>query len=265
MTTDRYPAASGAWSAALDWLRGWWHIVQLGALLLVLALAPSSYARTQRPALARHLYLGTAPSLPWFTVLSALAGLVLIRIVTVTAISYGLTQYAIEMVVRVLVLELIPLSAALFVALRYTLPQREAVAALRGTATPELGRAAGQAVLQRELLPRVLAGVFAVLAVAAVSCVVALVIAYLQVYGFTPWAFDGYTRTVGQIFSPPVALIFALKTLGFGLAVALIPLASAVYDAPRTRSAASAELRALMRTFALLLLIEAASLMGNYY
>ena len=56
--------------------------------------------------------------LPWFTALSALVSLVIIRIVLVTALSYGLSRFALEMVVRVLVLELIPLSAALFVALR---------------------------------------------------------------------------------------------------------------------------------------------------
>lgn len=50
--------------------------------------------------------------------MSTLLSLVLIRVVVVTALSYGLSQYALQMVVRVLVLELIPLSAAMFVALR---------------------------------------------------------------------------------------------------------------------------------------------------
>ncbi len=42
--------------------------------------------RRHRPALARHVYLDTAPILLWFTVLSALISLVLIRIVVVTAL-----------------------------------------------------------------------------------------------------------------------------------------------------------------------------------
>jgi len=112
-------------------LRGWWRIVHLGALLLALALSPSSHAPEQRRALARHVVLGTAPSLPWFTVLSALISLLVIRIVLVTALSYGLTQYALEMLVRVLVLELIPLTAALFAALRCTFPLAAELAALR--------------------------------------------------------------------------------------------------------------------------------------
>jgi len=56
--------------------------------------------------------------------------------------------------------------------------------------------------------------------------------------------------------------VFLLKTLLFALAVVLVPLGSALYD--ETRSRISAEVRALVRLFALLLLIEAASLAGIY-
>ena len=247
------------------WLAGWWRIVHLGALLLVLALSPSSYREPMRAKLARHLWQGTAPTVLWFTFASAVAGVVLIRIVVVTAESYGLTRYALEMVVRVLVLELIPLAAALFVALRYTLPQGAALAQRRLREAPKDEPATPIDVLREELLPRVLAGVFAVLTLAAVSCLVALVIAYLMVYGLSPWGFGAYTRTVGHIFNPAVVLIFSLKTLFFSLTVALIPVASALYDAPGAGTAMAAELRALIRMFALLLVVEAISLMGNYY
>ena len=94
-----------------QWVRPWWRIVHLGALLLALATLPSTYRREARPALARHLVGATLPMLPWFTLLAALATLVIVRIVLVTALSYGLSQYALEMVVRVLALELIPLTA----------------------------------------------------------------------------------------------------------------------------------------------------------
>ena len=115
-----FPARWGL--GILRWLRGWWGILQFGAQMLVLALSPSSYERDNRLALARHIYLDTAPVLAWFTLLSAIVSLVVIRIVVTTALSYGLSQYALEMLVRVLVLELIPLTAALFVALRCTIP-----------------------------------------------------------------------------------------------------------------------------------------------
>jgi len=246
-------------------LASWWRVVHLGAVLLVLALSPSSYARAQRGVLARHVYLDTAPILPAFAIVIALISLVLIRIVVVTALSYGLSQYALEMVVRVLVLELIPLTAALYAALRCTVPNGAEVAALRAAGVFEAQRERGIDPLRQEVLPRVASGVFAVLTLAAVSCILALVIAYLLVYGFTPWAFGGYTRTVGQVFDPSVSLIFALKTFFFALAVALIPMAAALEGAAGARSRTSHELRGLMRMALVILLIEAASLVGNYH
>ncbi len=247
-----------------DWLLGWWHIAHLGAVLAVLAFSPGTYVREVRLAIARQLVQGLAPLIVGFALVSSLASLVLIRIVVVTALSYGLSRYALEMVVRVLVLELIPLAAALFVALRYSVPQGALLARSRIGGGASAGRL-GPAALARELLPPVATAMLAVLALAAVAGVLALVIAYLLVHGFTPWALGSYTRTVGQVFGPAVALIFVLKTIGFGAAVALVPAASAVYDAPAAATRAGAELSALMRLAALILAIEALSLVGNYF
>ena len=251
--------------AALDWFRGWWRIIHLGAVLLVLALSPSSYREPERAAMARHIAVGTAPTLLWFTLLSSLISLVLIHIVVVTAASYGLSQFALQMVVRVLVLELIPMTAAVFVAVRITLPDGREIARMRARGELDALRARGIDPVRHEVLPRVMAGVFAVLMLAAVAGVVTLVLAYLSVYGFTTGGFGRYTRTVGQVLSPAVTLIFAMKTLPLSLAVALRPVASALYDLPRLRSRTSAELQALVRLFLVMLLIEAASLVGNYF
>jgi phospholipid/cholesterol/gamma-HCH transport system permease protein len=251
--------------AAVDWIGGWWQILHDGALILVLALSPSSYVGANRAAIARHLVLGTAPVLLWFVVLSSLLSLVIIRIVIATALSYGLSQYAVEMLVRVLVLELIPLTAAIFAALYSALPAAADVAARRARrAFDELARE-GVDPLQREVLPRVLGTLFAVLMLATVACVVAAVLAYLSIYGFTSSAFAGYTRVFGHVFGPAVSTIFALKSALFGLAVAVIPVAAALHDAPARGLRTSAELRSLVRLFAVILLIEAASLVGNYY
>lgn len=251
--------------SALRWFAGWWRIVHLGALLLVLALSPSSYTRANRDAMARHIVVGTAPLLLWFTLLSSLLSLVIIRIVVVTAASYGLSQYALQMVVRVLVLELIPLTAAIFVALRIGLPDGRELARMRQRGELDALGQRGLDPLSHEVLPRVLAAAFAVLMLAAVAGVVTLVLAYFTVHGFTLGGFERYTRTVGQVFSPAVALIFMIKSLLLALAVSLIPVASALYDAPGAGSRTGAELRALVRLFLVMLLIEAASLVGNYY
>ncbi len=253
---------------ALAWLAGWWQILLFGVVVLSLALSPSTYRREGRDVIAREIVTGTTPNLLWFTVLSALISVVLIRIVVVTAISYGLSRFALEMVVRVLVLELIPLTAALFVAMRCTLPDSAEIALLRTRGVLEQERQAGVDPIRHEFLPRVLAGVFSVWMLAAVSCVMTLVLAYLAIYGFSPWALEGYTRVVGQVFNPAVILILGMKVFFFSLAVSFIPMASAYYDglaqAPRGHGASSG-LAGMVRLFSVVLIIEVASLMGNYY
>ena len=147
----------------LRWLAGWWSIFFVGAKLMVLAFSPSSYRSESRGPVLRHMYFAAGPGLPGFTTLMALFNVVVIRIVVVTAFSYGLTQYALDAVVRVLVLELIPLVAALFVAVEYTIPGGSDLYKRRRSGEFEALRARGIDPLSHEVLPRVLAGVFAVL------------------------------------------------------------------------------------------------------
>lgn len=252
-------------TAPLRWAAGWWRILYFGAMVLVLALSPSSYGAGNRRTVARHMYLDTAPILGWFTVLCALLTLVITRIVVVTALSYGLSQYALEMVIRVLVLELIPLTAALFVALRCTIPNGAALAEMRRVGHFDAMRRRGANPVVHEVLPRVVAGVFSAVTLAALSCVVALVLAYLAVYGASGAGLPAYTNMFGHVFNTAVSLIFVLKTAFFSLAVSIIPMASALYDIEGDGSRESAALQGLVRMFAVLVLIEAVSLVGNYY
>jgi len=258
------PRFSHAGRAPLRWLAGWGRIIFFGASVLVLAMTPSSYVRATREALMRHIYVDTAPILGWFTGLCALLTLVITRIVVVTALSYGLSQYALEMVIRVLVLELIPLIAALFVALRCTIPNGAVLAGMRRAGQFDALAQRGIDPVVTQVLPRALAGIFATLTLAALSCVVALVLAYLAVYGPTSAGLAGYTHVFGHVFNPSVALIFVLKTLFFSFAVSIIPMASGLYDLEGDGSRESVALQGLVRMFAVLLLLEAASLAGNY-
>jgi phospholipid/cholesterol/gamma-HCH transport system permease protein len=264
-------------SSTQDILRQWgarvraawfsaWRVLLIGAQIAVLACLPSSYRKgAPRQAVWRNLYLATAPLLTGFLVLSALVSLVLIRIVVATAYSYGLSQYALEVLVRTLVLELIPLCAALFVALRYAMPGAQAMRKTLATLQRAGGAIQEQVLLRTELLPRALAALFSVLLLASLSCLVALVLTYLTVYGFSPWGLPGYTRSVGSVFSPAVTLIFTLKTLFFSLAVAVVPLAAAAQPDGQARYRRTSDISQFARLFSVVLLIEVASLVGNYH
>ena len=252
------------WRTVQRWALAWGRIFYLGAVVLVLVLSPSSYGRAPRRTLAQHIYLDTAPVLVGFTALAALLCVVVTRIVVVAAMSYGLSRYAMEMLIRVLVLELIPLTDTLFVAMRCTIPSGAQLAQLRQSGHFAALRRAGADPVRVELLPRVVAGVFASITLAALSCVVALVMVYLSVYGFNIAGLPVYTRTFGQVFTPAVTLVFTLKTLFSSLAVALIPMTAGMYDTGHGAQPDS-ELGGLARMFAVLLLVEVISLLGNYY
>lgn len=249
----------------LYWLRGWWMMLFIGAQVAVLALSPSSWGRAGRGVALRQVYLAAGPGLPGFTTLMALFNVVVIRIVVVTAFAYGLTQYALDAVVRVLVLELIPLAAALFVAVEYSIPGGSELYKLQRDGGFAALRARGIDPMRHEVLPRVLAGVAAVMLLAALSCVISLVLAYIGVHGFNLAGMTAYNRAVGHIFNPVVSAIFAFKTLLFALAVALLPVVNALRHRARRASRTSVELQGLVRMFVLMLLIEIASLVGNYY
>ncbi len=263
---DRLDTAPRDWVRALRlWWGGWWQIIHFGAQILVLAFSPSTWRAGQRRVIARRIYLDTWPLLPGFLLFSTLAAVVIIRIVLATSLSYGLSRYALDVLVRTLVLELIPLSAALFVALRTTLAAGDEVRALRAAGRFEELLAQGVDPTRDLVLPRVVSGLFAVGTLAVLSGIVTLVLAYLLVYGFTSWGLPGFTRTVGQVFSPVIGLIFGLKTVAFSLAVSIIPMVTT----PRERTAAAlkvdADLTRLARMLAVVLLVEVLSLIGNYY
>lgn len=255
---------SRAGLSLLGWMTGWWQIIFVGAQILVLALSPSSYTPAVRHRIAEQMVGGCASMLLWFTAFAALVTVVLTRIVVVTAQSYGLTQYALQVVIQVLVIELIPLCAVLFVALRSTMAGAVELGALHRKGELSALARQGHNPLAAQALPRVLAGIHASITMAALSCVVATVLAYVAVYGWSLAALPGYTRLFGQVFNPVVTLVFVLKTLLFSLAVAILPVASALYDRislDRPRG----DLNILARLFMVLLLIEVLCLLGNYY
>lgn len=249
---------------ALAWLGVRWRIVHTSAALLVLTLSPSSYTRAHREAIASNLVAACTRNLLWSSLLSALISIVIIRIVLVTSVSYGLSQYALEMLIRVLVLELIPLTAVLFVAVRIAVPSVARIATSRPDERADQNLLDPER-LAREALPIAITTTFAVLLLATVSCVLAAVLAYFSVHGITAGGLASFTRTFGRVFDPTVSLLFGLKTLLFALAAGMLPVASALVDRISDAPRASVLVQALVRLLFVILLIEAASLVGNYY
>jgi phospholipid/cholesterol/gamma-HCH transport system permease protein len=250
--------------APVRWAAAWARITFFGSVMVVRALSPRSYGPETRQNLARHVYIDTAPILPWFTVLISLFTLIITRIVIVTSASYGLSQYAMEMVVRVLVVELIPLTAALFVALRCTIPSGAALVEMRRIGHFRTLRRQHLDPIAVEVLPRLIAGIFSCITLAALSCVVAGILTYVAIYGLSIAGTGAYAHMAGRVFDPMFTFIFCMKTLFFAIAVSVIPMASGLNNIEDDGSRESAALQGLVRMFGVLLIMEALSLVGNY-
>ncbi len=250
--------------AFVAWLGSWRRVIFFGALALVMVLSPATYDRTNRSMIARQIYVTTWQILPWFTLLSSLISVVLIRVVVVNALSYGLAAFALEMVVRILVLEFIPLVAALFVTMRSALAAKPAVS---GIYIPrDLGGLGGLTTerIRDELVPRVIAYAFSVLTMIVVSGIVALILSYIGVYGFSRFGLPQFARTVGQVFDLAVTVGFALKVIFFSLAVAVIPVAASLDRRDANRDNANALQPGTVRMFMALFFIEGLSLVLRY-
>lgn len=232
---------------------GWWRMLRTAALLLAATLSPAAWTPPTRRAVATQVYLTAMRTLPRFALLSGLVSLVLVHIVVVTAQSYGLTQFALGTVIRVLVVELLPLAAALFVALSGSLAGTPPV---DDEESPD-----GAAGIPRALLAQVAARAVAVVALVTVAGGIALLLAYLGVYGFTPWGVAAFTRTVGQVFDPIVLMALGLKTALFAAAVATVP---AACDAHGER-AGDPTLHGTVRLFAVLVAVEILSLVAEFF
>jgi len=230
------------------WLKHQGRLAGFSALTVVAALSPACYDRRTGSSLASMLCLGAWQMLPGYLLASILISTVLTRIVAVTAASYGLSHLALEAIVRVLVVELIPLAAALFVALR-----------VAPVTMQRLGRPAGDPPpAHRELIPYAVGSAGAVIVLAVLGGIAALVVAYVVVHGINQWALADYARLIGQVFDPTLATVFVGKLLLFAITVGIAPTTVALDAGPADPVAR--QMRVMARLLLLLILIEAALL-----
>ena len=201
-----------------------------------------------------HVFLGYALVISWL----------LITIILSTAREFGLTEFATEMTIRVLVLELLPFLTALFIALRSGSAINTEVALMR--VNNELDALAHCKVppMQFEFLPRLIGGVVSVVVLASLAGLLALLLAYLSIYGLTMAGFDAFTQTVAKIFDFRIVVGLVVKCALFGLAVTLIPVVSGLETPKKLFMVPVSVLRGMMRVFFAIVAIEVLSLALKY-
>lgn len=238
-----------------------------------LTFNPLSYRhQSVRHSALQEIAARCLPILPGFLLVSSFISLVIVQIVTATALSYGLSQFAVEVLVRSLILELIPLYVSLFVLIRIALPMAYALSAsTAGVAPVQAALPFAQEPLSQgahhqtgplsmdseqllvRLVPHAVSCLFAIVLLTLLASLIALTISYLTVFGFSPWGLPEFTASIGRIFDPSLAIVFMGKAFFFGLTIVFLPLSIPV---------ARQDLALL---FGILLLIEAVSLVALYY
>jgi phospholipid/cholesterol/gamma-HCH transport system permease protein len=201
-----------------------------------------------------HVFLGYTLVISWL----------IISIILSTARDFGLTEFASEMTIRVLVLELLPFLTALFIALRSGSAINTEVALMQ--VNNELDALAHCKVppMQFEFLPRLIGGVISVVALAGLAGLLALLLAYLSIYGLTMAGFEPFTQTIAKIFNFRIVVGFLVKCILFGLAVTLIPVTAGLETPKKLFMVPVSVLRGMMRVFFAIVAIEVMSLALKY-
>ncbi len=243
-------------------LNAWARVFRFAIAAIIGVLSPSTYNKATRLVVQKQIYFTAWQILPGFAAFSALFSFLIIEIVGSTARKYGLYEYALELIVRILVLEILPLITVLFIALRTGAAMNTEVALMKIQNELDALQRIGIDPMRLELLPRVVGGTISVLALTAVNIVVALWLTHLLIIDFHPWTLTtgDYTRMIGRVLDIPALLVLWAKTLAFGFAVTVIPISEGLSTPQKLFHAPIAVLRGMVRLFFSLMLIEAAAL-----
>lgn len=245
--------------------RSWRRLLRFAGFATVAALSPSAYGPQARAVAVRQIYLTAWRILPGYLVVAALLSLLLIEVVVVSARRYGVTQYSLELVLRVLVLELVPLMTALFVALRSGAAIGAEIALMSVRGELDDAEEAGASPLHAELVPRIAGAAMSMASLTTLGCVIAVWLSYVVFYGFTSAGLPEFTRIVSNVFDGVELTVFALKCMLFGIAVATIPAATGLEAEPGViKSLPAVVLGGLIKLFFAIVTIEVASLMVKY-
>lgn len=244
----------------------WANVARFALAALRGIASPSTYNSATREVVARQIYFTAWQIIGGYALYVSLFSLVITQILATTARKFGLYDYALELTLRVLVLEMVPLLTALFVALRTGAAISTEVSLMR--IRNELGALERMGIdpVKLELIPRVIGGTFSVLSLTAIGVVASLLCAHFVVSGYRPWHAPtaDLRLSVAAVFDGLAMSLLWGKALLFGFAVTVIPIAEALNAPRQIFYAPIAVLRGMVRLFFALMLIEVVVLMIQY-
>ena len=246
------------------WFRAWLHAALFGFACAAAALSPSSYTPQTRALALRQIYFTAWQVLAGYLLFSAALSVIVVHITVSATFEFGLSGYAVELVLRAMVLELLPLLTAIFVALRSGSAIGTEIALMRISGELDPAHAADAGPMQREFVPRVIASGIAVASLTVLGCTTAVTVAYVAIYGVVLGGIEEYLQVIAHVFTLPALAGFLLKCTMFGFVVAVIPIAGGMAATRDASSAPLAVMGAMVRLFFALGVIEIAALAAAY-
>jgi phospholipid/cholesterol/gamma-HCH transport system permease protein len=248
----------------VGWFAVGYGLVALLAQALLVLAEPPTWNRATFDVVIKQVYFTAVQILHVFLAYALVISWLLISIIVTTARDFGLAEFASEMTIRVLVLELLPFLTALFIALRSGSAINTEVALMQ--VNSELDALAHCKVppMQFEFLPRLIGGVISVVTLSGLAGLLALLMGYLAIYGVGTAGFEPYTRTVANIFDFRIVAGLLVKCALFGLAVTLIPVHAGIDTPKKLFMVPVSVLRGMMRVFFAIVAIEVVSLALKY-
>ena len=224
----------------------------------------ATWNRATFDVVVKQVYFTAVQILTVFLGYALVISWLIITIILTTARDFGLSEFASEMTIRVLVLELLPFLTALFIALRSGSAINTEVALMQ--VNNELDALAHCKVppMQFEFLPRLVGGVISVVILAGLAGLLALLLAYLTIYGLNMAGFEPFTQTIAKIFNFRIVGGLIAKCALFGLAVTLIPVTAGLETPKKLFMVPVSVLRGMMRVFFAIVAIEVVSLALKY-
>ena len=249
---------------AVGWFLAWFRAARFAFSVVAAVLSPKLYTLRARTATTRQIYFTAWQVLPGFALFATALGVVVVEITLSAARQFGLEQYALELIFRALVLELMPLLTALFVALRSGSAIATEIALMRVHGDFHDLETSGIEHFERDFVPRVAAAAVSVFALTTLACLFVLALSYVVLYGFSPWGFEPYTRTVARVFTPLALGALVMKCIAFGAVVAVIPISAGLEATRDPNSVPVAVMGGMVRLFFALGLIESVALALKY-
>ncbi len=246
------------------WFTVGYDIFAFLAKSLLLLLDRSTWNRATFDVVVKQVYFTAVQILPVFLGYALVISWLIITIILTTARDFGLTGFATEMTIRVLVLELLPFLTALFIALRSGSAINTEVALMRVNNELDALEHCKVPPMQFEFLPRLIGGVVSVITLAGLAGLLALLLSYLSIYGLSMAGFEAFTQIIAKIFNLNILFGLIAKCALFGLAVTLIPITAGLETPKKLFMVPVSVLRGMMRVFFAIVAIEVVSLALKY-